>query len=501
MTMKKQLLCLSRSYLAHLLPTLGQRHADEVDYHHIVQTDKEEARVRSLGGKVVLNMQAVVREALKDPNGPRWDEPADMRAVTGFGWSAIQSDRYLPNYSPELRARIAGALQQAVARLFQQQHFDGFLSEPVALFITHVIFYHCRKSGTRPLLWCNTYFAGYFYFADKAEISTPVRRVPMSGAEFEQLRETVSAYAHGIAGDRVGPVYHHAFMGTKSTRLGYFKQRSGRSPLVLRPGLTSRLIQLARVARVVLARLRFPGGSDFMTAGAVAEHRFYLRCLFAPASIYDTPPSEYSVDNVVYPLQYEPEASLLYFAPHHVDQVSFIETVLRALPHGKTLWVKEHPNQFGALNEAPWRALKKRYENLRFVHGRQNGRELIKKSAMVVTISSTMGLDGLLLGRKVLVGGEVFYSRFTGAIRTESYLALARALNDAANYAGSDNLEAIIDELTAFGAQVYPGDPQPSHYLFSDENLQHLIDAVSAELAVSAVATHHAADAARVASA
>lgn len=481
--MKKQLLCLSRSYLAHLLPTLGQRHADDVDYHHIVQTDKEEARVRSLGGKVLLNMQAVVRDALKNPNGPLWNEPADMRTVTGFSWSAIQSDRYLPNYSPEMRARIAGALQQAVARLFEQQHFDGFLSEPVALFITHLIFYHCRKNGTRPLLWCNTYFAGYFYFADKIEISTPVRRFPMGELDLEALRNTVSSYAHGIADDRVGPVYHHAFMGTKSTRLSYFKQRGGRSPLVLRPGLTSRLIQLARGARVLLARLRFPGGSDFMTAGAVAEHRFYLRCLFAPASIYDTPPTQYSVDNVVYPLQYEPEASLLYFAPHHVEQVGFVETILRALPHGKTLWVKEHPNQFGALNEAAWRALKRRYENLRFVHGRQNGRELIKKSALVVTISSTMGLDGLLLGRKVLVGGEVFYSRFTGAIRTESYLALAHALNDTSNYNGTDNLRANIEELIEFGRHAYLGDPQPSHYLFSDDNLMLLQHAISAELA------------------
>jgi hypothetical protein len=351
--------------------------------------------------------------------------------------------------------------------------------------MTHLIFYHCRKSGTRPLLWCNAYFSGYFYFADQTEISRPVRRLPLSPAETASLRTSVSAYAHGIARDRTGPVYHHAFMGTKSTRLGYFKQRNGRAPLVLRPGIASRVIQLARLSRAVWARLLFPHGSDFMSAGSVAEHSFYLRCLFAPASIYDTPPQQFSSDNVVYPLQYEPEASLLYFAPHHVDQVSFVETVLRALPHDKVLWVKEHPNQFGALNMAPWRALKKRYDNLRFVHGRQNGRELIKKSSLIVTISSTMGLDGLLLGRRVLVGGEVFYSTFTSAIRTDSYLALARELNNSANYETVENLESNIDELVEFGRHAYLGDPQPSHYLFSDENLNHLVAALSAELASS----------------
>jgi len=483
--MKKQLLCLSRSYLAHLLPRLGQKQAHDVDYHHVVQTDKEDALVRSLGGRVVLNIQSVVREALKDPAGPRWREPQDMREVTGFGWSAVQSDRYLPQFPSKVRMRIAGAIQQAVAQVFMERHYDGFLSEPVALFITHVIFYHCRKTGTRPLLWCNTYFSGYFYFADQSEISTPVRRTPMPEADAAVLRERVTAYAHGVVGDRAGPVYHHAFSGTKPSTLGYFSQRSGRSPLVLRPGTLSRLIQSARLARVLLARLRFPQGSDFMTAGAVAEHRFYLRCLLAPASIYDTPPQGYSADHVVYPLQYEPEASLLYFAPHHVNQVAFVETILRALPHDKILWVKEHPNQFGALNEDVWRRLKRRYENLRFVHGRQNGRKLIKNSAMVVTISSTMGLDALLIGRKVLVGGEVFYSRFTGAIRTESYLALARELNLRDNYAGADNFDANVEELVAFGRHAYLGDPQPSRNLFTDENLSQLQQAIQSELSLA----------------
>ena len=219
-----------------------------------------------------------------------------------------------------------------------------------------------------------------------------------------------------------------------------------------------------------------------MTAGAVSEHRFYLRCLFAPTSIYDTAPKEFSNENVVYPLQYEPEASLLYFAPDIVNQVSFVETILKALPHGKKLWVKEHPNQFGALSSPAWLALKQRYDNLHFLHGRQNGRDLIKKSSLVITISSTMGLDGLLLGRKVLVAGSVFYSNFTGATRIRSYFELAQELNRSSNYDLANHLEKNIEELVAFGSHSYPGDPQPSHYLFSDSNLSQLVTAIQCEL-------------------
>src|SRR5690606_22875425 len=139
---------------------------------------------------------------------PVWQEPEDMREVTGFDWSPIYSDRYLPSYPKAMQEKIAGLIQVALARLFETHRFDGFLSEPVALFVTHLLLYHCRKAGTRPLLWCNTYFPGYFYFADGTDISVPVRRKPMSGEDLEELERVVDAYIQGVVADRAGPIYH-----------------------------------------------------------------------------------------------------------------------------------------------------------------------------------------------------------------------------------------------------------------------------------------------------
>lgn len=480
-TIKPKILCLSRSYLSRLLPTLGQLD-DKFDYLHIVQTDKEEHIVKSLGGQVVLNMQKCVREAFSSADAVTWEEPLDMREVTGFDWSAIYSDRYLVHFKETYRRRIAGVLQRELEALFKKYRFEGFLSEPVALFITHLIFYHCRKNDVKPLLWCNTYFSDHFYFAAETEISTPVRQKPLSGNDPGVLLEKINSYVNGIIGDRTGPVYHHSFSGTRQSRLGYFKQRRGESPLVLRPGWTSRLIQIARLMRAAWFRMSFRLNGDFMTAGSVKEHRFYLSCLFARHTIYEPLPDGSINNNVVYPLQYEPEASLLYFAPHVVNQISFVETILKALPDDRILWVKEHPNQFGALDTRTWRDLKARYSNLRFIHGRQNGRELIKRSSLVVTISSSMGMDALLLGRSLLVAGKVFYDGFTGAIRTRSYEELVRELNTPANYQIKDNATANARELVEFGRYAYPGDPQPSHYLYDAQNLALLVQAIQTEL-------------------
>jgi hypothetical protein len=229
-------------------------------------------------------------------------------------------------------------------------------------------------------------------------------------------------------------------------------------------------------------RINFKYNGDFIAAGAVKEHFFYLRCLFARNVIFDQMPINYSANNVIFPLQYEPEASLQYFAPHIVNQLSFVETILKALPHGKTLWVKEHPNQFGALDSKKWLALRKGYGNLRFVHGRQNGRYLIKMSSLVITISSTMGLDAIIFGRKLLVAGNVFYDNFSGVKKCYSYEDIAKELNNPSNYLIKKNLDKNKFDLFKFGKYCYIGDPQPSSKLYNRNNLNSIIQAIYLEL-------------------
>lgn len=474
------ILCLSRSYLSRLLPTIEQRDRN-AHYFHIVQSNAEAAAIRKDGGTVVLNIEQLIRDGLKKRSQATWDEPSDFRNVTGFMWSPIYADRYLPEFEPQLRGRIAGLLDDGIRRLFDEYRFDVFLSEPIALFITQLLYYHCRKHDVRPLLWANAFFPGHFYFADQVDISTPVRRAPAPPAWDEEVRRRVEAYAHGVVEDRAGPVNHHAFAKAAPSLLTYFRQRRGKASLVLQPGLWTRLLQAGRLARAGAIRAVFPYRGDFLTAGSVAEHSFYLRTLGTDASLYDPMPNEDDGRAVVFPLQFEPEASLLYLAPAFVNQQALVEACLRSLPAGHILYVKEHPNQFGALGEPLWRALRKRYDNVRFIHGRQSGRALIRRSALVVVISSTAGMDALLLGRRALVAGRVFYDRFTGATPIRSYDELARHLNDPASYRPTDSFAANIAELSEFGRHCYPGDPQPAKGLFSEENLENLCQAISAE--------------------
>ncbi|ANY18941.1 Capsule polysaccharide biosynthesis protein [Tsuneonella dongtanensis] len=475
------ILCLSRSYLSRLLPAMEARH-DGARYLHVVQNERERAYIEGIGGRVVMSIESVVRDALRDDRD-RWEEPADFREVTGYPWSPIASDRYLPTFPPEMQGRIAGALYHGLARVFAEHRIDAFLSEPVALFVTHCAFYLSRKHGARRLMWGNAWFPDWFFFADGIHISRPVRSAPFPDGEREPLKASIESYFDGVVADRRGPAYHPSFFKGKLSPLAILRQRRGEQALIVQPGLMARAVQRARLARVQLARLGFPRFSDVLTAGAVDEHRMYLRALSTKPSCYDSVPTSHDPLRVVYPLQYEPEASLLYFAPDFRDQTVLVENALRALPHGATLWVKEHPNQFGALGAKPWQLLKRKYGALRFVHGRQSGRDLIRNSALVVSVSSSAGMDALAIGRQVLVVGEVYYRDWPGATAIRSYAELAEALNYPAYYRPVENRESLIDALVEQGTRCYPGDPQPRSDLFSPENLNRLVAAVAAECA------------------
>tara|TARA_R110002072_G_scaffold283940_1_gene447633 strand:- start:327 stop:1799 length:1473 start_codon:yes stop_codon:yes gene_type:complete len=486
--MSKTILCFSRSYLSDLLPHLMAGMPD-VEPLHIVQNDAEQAKIEKTGQRVVLNLARLSREAVKDERVVQTDalEPKDFRALTGFDWSPLYADRYLPEFPEPVRSRLTCALIDALESIFAQQRIDGVLSEPVALFPTHYMLYLCKRAGAVPLYWANTYFPGFFYFVSKVHLSNPDNLPPLPEAEMDALRNSIRSYIERVAMDKAGPVYHHQFAKTRRGLAGYLKQRSGHEALVMSPNLSTRAIQAVRLARVTAHRLLFPRLGDYMTAGAVAEHTLYFRNLMASRRGYDAPAQQFSPRNVFFPLQYEPEASLLYAAPDFRNQIAVVESILQALPAGHVLWVKEHPNQFGALMHRRWKALRKRYSNLRLVFGRENGRHLIQRCGLAVSITSSAGLDALIYGRRCLVLGDVFYRNFPGAVALRSNKELARALNDPAQYCteerGDFELGPLVEALVEFGRGCHPGDPQPSADLYDPENLGQLQNAIRSALA------------------
>ncbi|MEI6555027.1 MAG: hypothetical protein WCL70_05535 [Paludibacter sp.] len=124
---------------------------------------------------------------------------------------------------------------------------------------------------------------------------------------------------------------------------------------------------------------------------------------------------------VFYPLHFEPEATLNYFAEENQNQVSTIELIIRTLKPYQYLVIKEHPQQKGELLSNRFRDLKKKFSNIIYLPAEVNSQDIIKKSEAIITLTSTAAWEAIIFGKPVFVLGKIFYDQCTGVIKIESY--------------------------------------------------------------------------------
>ncbi len=114
---------------------------------------------------------------------------------------------------------------------------------------------------------------------------------------------------------------------------------------------------------------------------------------------------------VFFPLQLEPERSLLFFSPFFTNQIEIIRSIAKSLPVSHKLFVKEH---YSMKIEA-WRKRSFYKEilempNVELVHPTVKPKILLKNCSMVVTITGTAGLEAGFYKKPSIVFADVSYS-------------------------------------------------------------------------------------------
>jgi hypothetical protein len=114
---------------------------------------------------------------------------------------------------------------------------------------------------------------------------------------------------------------------------------------------------------------------------------------------------------VYFPLQVADDYKILRLRPQCADQEAIVERVVRALPPGVDLVVKEHPMSLGRNSV---RALRRMASpsNVHLAEPYTSTLELIERASAVVTISSTVGLEAVMLEKPVLTLGRPFYAGY-----------------------------------------------------------------------------------------
>lgn len=202
---------------------------------------------------------------------------------------------------------------------------------------------------------------------------------------------------------------------------------------------------------ILIEKFRNPYASLFSIA--YFQFKKVVRSKFVK-DLYENP--NYDDKIVFYPLHVEHDAQILVRAPQFFNQLRLIKNISRALPAGYTLYVKEHPNNVGGMTIKKLKKIKQ-LPNVKLVSPYVHSHDLIKQSKLIVTINSTVGWEGLLYGKEIVVFGTPFYET-SGIIWKVNHLNETKEMIGKALKADSSlNQLKLLRFINALLKSTFPG--------------------------------------------
>jgi capsule polysaccharide modification protein KpsS len=118
-----------------------------------------------------------------------------------------------------------------------------------------------------------------------------------------------------------------------------------------------------------------------------------------------------SNDYFLYYLHYEPDLSTYVWSNNYVDQLHLLKILSNNLPSGTKLVVKEHPLSKLIRPSSFYNEINK-LSNVILIDSNNYSYGLILNSKGVITLTGSVGYEAWLLGKPVMVFGNVFYDNF-----------------------------------------------------------------------------------------
>jgi hypothetical protein len=230
-----------------------------------------------------------------------------------------------------------------------------------------------------------------------------------------------------------------------------------------RLGILKRYLRRDRIGRIaaLLRHARDSRTSAFQIGNPLRTHiglfrRNVARRLRAPRvrRMYQQPVEGERF--LLYPLHFHPESSTSILASSWLDEYEVIRNIAFNLPEGMRLYVKDHASAWAYPTLDFYRRLRA-LPNVRLLPPEAPTKQLIKQSDAVITLTSTVGYEALLLRRRVFLFGRVFYEFHKGVVRLESpqhlHLCLQEHLAQSVDWDDDYNLDFVC----AYHAATLPG--------------------------------------------
>jgi hypothetical protein len=115
---------------------------------------------------------------------------------------------------------------------------------------------------------------------------------------------------------------------------------------------------------------------------------------------------------IFFPMITEPERGLLIASPFHTNQFELLVHVVKSLPIGYKLYVKDHPS----MSTRDWRSISfykqiMELPNVKLLHPSITPYDILKKCSLVITAGGTAGLESTFYGKSTITFVDTLYSR------------------------------------------------------------------------------------------
>jgi len=201
---------------------------------------------------------------------------------------------------------------------------------------------------------------------------------------------------------------------------------------------------------------------------------------------------------VFFPLHVEPEIAIQTKSPEFLVQLSAIISLSKSLPAGKLLVVKDHLTALGRRPSDFYGQISE-LKNVVLLDVFEPGIDVIKKAAVIATISGTAGFEGATIGKPVITfGRHNIYSflphvfELTDDVQLKSYLEKALGANFDAAKARADGakflaaMKEVSFDMTGYNRVLAEG--------YSNDSVKSAVDALEQSLLPSEESSISSAD-------
>ncbi len=441
--MKPKIVFFSRAYQEVLFPLLQ---SDKYDSIHITLTVKEKKYIEKKGFKVDFCFET-------------YNKSVD-RVHSSYLYSSYLSDRFLNKHKITKRLKILKKEISFWAEILETYKPIAIINEQVAIEISEVLYIEAKKRNIHYKAWMTNPVNGYFYWVsnpmslsldDAVFLKTP-------SYDLTQLAET---YTKKIIEKNERPYY----------LTPYLNQNKYRNILSASKGL------LKLCLNVIF------GSSNAYEDNKTAAINYFERSLKTFFVKYNTISDFAEYEVILYPLHYEPEASLAYLSEFFSNQIALIENISKCLGVNQVLVVKEHPAQAGMLLTKKYQELYKNTSCLYYLPSSIISYDIIKKTDLIITLTSHLGWEALILGKPVYLLGKMFYDKYPFINKFTSFENLRTEIRKKSYiYPTKESVIKFISQLLEYS---YKGMPFPNEELYEEQNLKNIVFAIESELGLN----------------